>query len=186
MAQENESALCLKRPRIYICSQHDEIRVDSMQRFLQVSNSFVKHRVVANTMRHQIRHTENKLFRIQMYALFKALQNLPCACERKILGCMMSKKKWETDVLQKISSICIGNQRRFQEAGVKHEILVAILCAILESVCLWLIAAEPTTHQNVCLKCNLLLFGLLIWIHHAFRGRGFPCRYLLQLIYGIC
>ena len=60
--------------------------------FLHVPNSFVKHRVVANTMRHQIGHTENKLFRIQMYALFKALQNLPCACERKIRGCMRSKK----------------------------------------------------------------------------------------------
>ena len=121
--------------------------------FLHVSNSFVKHRVVANTMRHQIGHTENKLFRIQMYALFKALQNLPCACERKIRGCMRSKKKLETNVFQKISrSNCIGNQRRSQEAGVNNEILVAMLFAILESVCLRLVAAEPTTHQSVSLK----------------------------------
>ena len=36
MAQENESALCLKPPKICICSQYDEIRVDGMQRLFQI------------------------------------------------------------------------------------------------------------------------------------------------------
>ena len=35
-AQENESALCLKRPQICTSSQYDEIRVDGMQRFFQM------------------------------------------------------------------------------------------------------------------------------------------------------